>query len=90
MMFSKCVYENCFVVYYNMEIFPEQKTMNRNDIVLIAGDFGGIWAQTEPHPLRPERDRQKVLKNENYRLDWLQEKNCTFCYVLGNHALGIA
>ena len=70
---------------FNMEIFPEQKTMNRNDIVLIAGDFGGIWAQTEPHPLRPERDRQKVLKNENYRLDWLQEKNCTFCYVLGNH-----
>ena len=75
---------------FNMEIFPEQKTMNRNDIVLIAGDFGGIWAQTEPHPLRPERGRQKGLKNENYRLDWLQEKNCTFCYVLGNHALGIA
>ena len=70
---------------FNMESFPEQKAMNRNDIILIAGDFGGIWAQTEPHPLRPERDRLKALKNENYWLDWLQEKNCTFCYVLGNH-----
>ena len=70
---------------FNMEIFPEQKEMDRNDLVLIAGDFGGIWAQTSPHSLRPESDRQRILKEENGRLDSLQEKNCTFCYVLGNH-----
>ena len=70
---------------FSAEKFPRQKEMSRDDIILIAGDFGGIWGQTEPHPLQPERDRLKFLKNENYWLDWLQEKNCTFCYVLGNH-----
>lgn len=70
---------------FNSEIFCEQKEMTREDIVLIAGDFGGIWCQTEPHPLMDERKRLKALKNENRWLDWFTEKNCTFCYVLGNH-----
>lgn len=59
--------------------------MSREDIVLIAGDFGGIWEQTEPHPLRNERDRIKALKNEETTLDWFAKKNPTFCFVLGNH-----
>ena len=70
---------------FNTECFPEQKELTRKDLVLIAGDFGGIWHPTSPHPLRPERERLKALKNENFWLDWLAEKNCTFCFVLGNH-----
>lgn len=27
----------------NTVSFPEQKQMTRDDIVIIAGDFGGVW-----------------------------------------------
>lgn len=65
--------------------FPEEKEMAREDIVLIAGDFGGIWAQDRPHPLQDERTRLKMLESEKRELDVLAQKNCTFAYVLGNH-----
>ena len=29
-----------------MKYFPEQKKMNREDMVIIAGDFGGLWGGT--------------------------------------------
>ena len=32
-----------------MKYFPEQKKMNREDMVIIAGDFGGLWVE---HPRR--------------------------------------
>ena len=28
---------------FNMENFPEQKEMTKDDYVLICGDFGGVW-----------------------------------------------
>ena len=59
---------------FSLQNFPEQIHLTRADKVLIAGDFGGIWEQTEPHPLRPERDRLKALKSENWWLDWLNAK----------------
>lgn len=65
--------------------FPEQKNLTRDDIVLIAGDFGGVWIPTQPHPLMDERRRQEEIKREEYELDILGQKNPTFCYVLGNH-----
>lgn len=50
--------------------FPKQKEMTRDDIVIVCGDFGGIWKDT------PE---------ERYWLDWLNEKQFTICFVDGNH-----
>ena len=41
-----------------MKYFPEQKKMNREDMVIIAGDFGGLWGGTPA---------------EKYWLDWLEE-----------------
>ena len=70
---------------FNMDNFPEQKEMSREDYVLIAGDFGGIWAAAEPFPLIEERKRKKALKNERNVLQWFAGKNPTFCFVLGNH-----
>ena len=70
---------------FSNQNFPEQKNMDRNDIVLIAGDFGGIWEQTQPHPLRNEYDRLKGIKHEEADLDLFAQRNCTFCFVLGNH-----
>lgn len=28
---------------FNKESFPEQKEMNKDDSVIICGDFGGVW-----------------------------------------------
>lgn len=55
---------------FNAVNFPEQKEMTRNDIVLICGDFGGVWND---------------CKEERYWLDWLSKKPFTICFVDGNH-----
>ncbi len=52
--------------------FPEQKEMTKDDTVIILGDFGGVWMQKET----PE---------EKYKLDWLNDKPFTLCFVDGNH-----
>ena len=50
--------------------FPEQREMTKDDIVIILGDFGGVWHD---------------CKEERYWLDWLNDKPFTVCYVDGNH-----
>ena len=55
---------------FGRRYFPEQGTMDREDYVILCGDFGGVWAGT------PE---------ENYWLDWLEEKPFTTLFVDGNH-----
>ena len=70
---------------FSNHIFPEQKEMTRDDIILIAGDFGGIWYPNAPHPLMDERNRLDCIKTANAELDVLSNRKPTFCYVLGNH-----
>lgn len=53
--------------------FPEIKEMTKDDIVIILGDFGGIW------------DYKQSSDREKGRLKFLEEKPCTFCFVDGNH-----
>jgi hypothetical protein len=55
---------------FSTHLFKEQVNMTRDDIVIICGDFGGIWRDC------PE---------ERYWLNWLAEKPFTICYVDGNH-----
>ena len=50
--------------------FPRQKQMGREDYVIICGDFGGVWGDTE---------------GENRNLDWLNNKPFTTLFVDGNH-----
>lgn len=50
--------------------FAAQKTMTREDFVLICGDFGGIWHE----------DAQ-----ERYWLKWLEKKPFTLLFIDGNH-----
>ena len=50
--------------------FPEQKSMTRDDFVIILGDFSGIFCGS---------------KEENYWLDWLENKNYTTLFIDGNH-----
>lgn len=55
---------------FNAEIFPKQKEMTKDDYVIILGDFGLVWGNT---------------KEENYWLDWLNNKSFTTLFVDGNH-----
>lgn len=57
---------------FSTDIFPEQKTMDKSDVVEILGDFGLVWEQEES-------------KNEKHWLDWLNEKPFTVVATLGNH-----
>lgn len=54
----------------NMTNFPEQKTLTKNDYVIIAGDFGGVWDGS---------------KEELYWRKWLNEKPFTTLFIDGNH-----
>lgn len=54
----------------NMNSFPEQKEMTKDDYVIVTGDFG-ICDNS---------------KRENYNLDWLEERNFSTLFVAGNHS----
>lgn len=56
--------------------FPEQENLSKDDIVIIAGDFGGIWFGTE--------DAFR-LKAERGNLDELNNRSFTTVFVPGNH-----
>ena len=53
--------------------FPVQQEMTKEDIVIICGDFGGVWNYKDEN------------KNEKYWLDWLDSKPFTVAFVCGNH-----
>ena len=58
---------------FNMEIFPEQKTMTKDDTVIICGDFGCVW------------EYLVESNHELYWLNWLKNKPFTTVFVDGNH-----
>lgn len=58
---------------FNMENFPEQKNLDKDDYVIICGDFGGIW------------DVGWESREEKYWLKWLDDKKYTTLFVDGNH-----
>lgn len=58
---------------FNTDIFPEQLEMNKEDYVIICGDFGGIW------------DKSGDSKKEAMILNQLECKSYTTLFVDGNH-----
>lgn len=58
---------------FSTENFPEQYEMTKDDVVIICGDFGGIWYQ------------EGYTKKEDWWLDWLDSKPFTTVFVDGNH-----
>lgn len=56
--------------------FPEQEGMKKDDLVLITGDFGGVFCR--------KNDIQH-LKAENSNLDELNSRSFTTVFVPGNH-----
>lgn len=61
------------VTRFSVENFYEQKEMNKNDTVIILGDFGLVW------------NKDGEDKNEKNWLDWLESKPFTTVFVDGNH-----
>ena len=55
---------------FEMEYFPEQAKMTKDDTVIIAGDFGGVW-------FGDSRDDET--------LNWLENPPFTVAFVDGNH-----
>ena len=55
---------------FKPEYFPEQAQMEKQDIVICAGDFGGVW-------FGDSRD--------DAALDWLESLPFTLAFVCGNH-----
>ena len=55
---------------FKKKIFYEQAELTKDDCVMIAGDFGGIWSGSA---------------EERHRLDWLEAKPFTSLFVSGNH-----
>lgn len=55
---------------FSKENFPDQQAMTKEDIVIILGDFGGVWDNSI---------------EERYWLEWLNKCLFTICYIDGNH-----
>ncbi len=54
----------------NSKRFPQQRTMTKDDYVVILGDFGLIWDES---------------KEELYWRNWLAVRNFTTLFIDGNH-----
>ena len=55
---------------FRPEYFPEGRELTEEDVVIILGDFGGVW-------FGDERDDEA--------LDWLEGLPFTVAFVSGNH-----
>ncbi len=55
---------------FKKNFFYEQSELTKDDCVIIAGDFGGVWDGSA---------------GERYWLDWLEAKSFTTLFVSGNH-----
>ena len=59
--------------------FPEQKTLTKNDFVIVAGDMGVLWFSfTRFSP-------DKIDPTDKWLMDWYDAKPFTTLFVDGNH-----
>lgn len=75
----------------NTTRFPQQRNLDKEDYVIICGDFGLVWdiireerkpwEEEEPVPL----SEKKESREEAWWLDWLEQLPFTVLFVDGNH-----
>lgn len=54
----------------NSKMFPAQKDLTKDDYLIICGDFGGVWNNSN---------------EEHYWRKWFNNKNYTTLFIDGNH-----
>lgn len=64
---------------FRKDVFFEQENMTKDDVMIICGDFGGVWYQEHGEFVGGE------LRRENKNLDWLDSLPFTTVFVDGNH-----
>ena len=80
-----------YVSRLNMENFPEQSGMTRDDFIIICGDFGGVWNYDSRYDSTKSAFKDKICfeygesKEERYWLDWLAGRSFTLLFCDGNH-----
>lgn len=55
---------------FSSRSWPQGRALTRDDVVIVAGDFGFIWDGS---------------RTDKYWLDWFESKPWTTCFVDGNH-----
>lgn len=58
---------------FNTTRFPQQSSLDKEDYVIICGDFGLVW------------DVEKESREESWWMDWLERLPFTVLFVDGNH-----
>lgn len=61
---------------FTQKHFSVQKSLTKEDYVIICGDFGGIWSN---------ESLDKFIKAEDYELNTLDRRNFTTLFIDGNH-----
>ena len=54
----------------NVKNFPQQKLLDKDDYVIVTGDFGLVWDES---------------KEEMFWRNWLHERNFVILFIDGNH-----
>ncbi|MCM1219610.1 MAG: metallophosphoesterase [Lachnospiraceae bacterium] len=62
-----------FFSKFNTANFAQQRGMDKDDYVIICGDFGGIWSTDAEN------------REEKYLMSWMENKPFTTLFVDGNH-----
>lgn len=84
---------------FNRNSFVEQTALTREDVVLIAGDFGGVWEFDGRYTKASVKWLRKTIQTDNHGrpmphgesveeanwLDWLEKKSFTTVFCGGNH-----
>ena len=71
--------------------FPQQCMLDKEDYVIVCGDFGFVWdlIREEKRPWETEEPiplaEKKESRDETERLDWLEEFPFSVLFVDGNH-----
>lgn len=60
----------CGASRFSSRNWPRGRNLTRDDVVIVAGDFGFVWNGSN---------------TDKYWLDWFESKSWTTCFVDGNH-----
>lgn len=69
--------------------FNEKDNLTKQDYLIIAGDFGGVWYGSSATPIDSvyiiSDELKKHFKEDNYLLKWYEDQNYTTLFIDGNH-----